>query len=118
MFKLAELFVNIRARDDQLQSQLGGLKGQLSAMGVAIGTAAGNLAATAIAQASSSIAGFFAGGVKGAIDLKESMSKVNVIFGDSASIIARQADEMAAKFGTVRGEFLNAASDSLSNPIG
>jgi hypothetical protein len=111
MFKLAELFVDITARDQQVKSTVDGLQGKLSTMGLAIGTAAGNLVASTIAAATSSLAGFFSSGIKGAIDLQETLSKVGTIFGDSASIITKQADEMASKFGVVKGEFLNAASD-------
>lgn len=42
-FNLATLFVDIKARDDDLKTQVGGVQRQLGAMGVAIGTAAGNL---------------------------------------------------------------------------
>jgi hypothetical protein len=111
VFKLAGLYVDIKAKDDALNSQLDGVRSRLGVMGVAIGTAAGALAASAIAGASSALAGFFARGIKGAIDLNETLSKVNVIFGEGAAVITRRADEMAAKFGTAKGEFLNAASD-------
>jgi hypothetical protein len=111
MFKLAQLFVDITARDQQVNSTVDGLKGKLTTMGVAIGTAAGNLVASTIAAATASLTGFFSSGIKGAIDLQETLSKVNTIFGDSGKIISAEADRMAAKFGVVKGEFLNAASD-------
>jgi hypothetical protein len=111
MFRLTELFVDITARDQQVKSTVDGLQGKLGAMGIAIGTAAGNLVSQVISSATASLAGFFSSGIKGAIDLQETMSKINTIFGDSSAIISKQADEMASKFGVVKGEFLNAASD-------
>jgi hypothetical protein len=111
VFRLANLFVEIQARDDVMRKQVSGLKSELSAMGVAIGTAAGGLAASAIGAAASALGGFISSGIKGAVDLKETMSKVGTIFGESAGVISAEADRMAAKFGVVKGEFLNAASD-------
>lgn len=111
MFKLASLFVEIKAQDDALKTQVEGVRSRLGVMGTAIGVAAGNLAASAIAGAAQALSGFFASGIKGAVDLKETLSKVETIFGAGATIITTQADEMAAKFGVARGEFLNAASD-------
>ena len=109
-FKLAELFVDIKARDDELQKQIGGVKGQLSAFGVAIGTAAGTLAATAISAATSAITGFIARGITGASNLAETLSKVGTVFGDSTSIITAQADQMAAAFGLPKQAILDASA--------
>ena len=50
MFKLASLFVDIKANQDQLNTQLEGVKGKLTSMSVAIGTAAGSLALSAIRE--------------------------------------------------------------------
>lgn len=110
MFKLAELFVDIKARDQQFKGQLQETKGSLTTWGVAVGTAVGALTAQAIAGAASAIAGFFAAGVKGAVDLQETMSKVDAIFGGAAGIITAEADAMASRFGVVKQEYLDAAS--------
>ncbi|MDG3003253.1 hypothetical protein [Paludisphaera mucosa] len=110
MFKLASLFVDIKAKDDALKGTLAETKTSLSAWGVAAGSAVGTLAGQAIAAAGSSIAGFFASGIKGAVDLKETMSKVDAIFGSSAGKITAQADEMAAKYGVVKQSFMDAAA--------
>lgn len=110
MFKLAGLFVDITARDDEMKRQIGGLKGQLSTMGVAIGTAAGNLAASAISGAASALAGFISRGISGAVNLAETVSKVNTVFGDSAGIITGQAESMAKAFGLPKQAILDAAA--------
>lgn len=109
MFKLASLFVDISARD-QTKETLVQVQQDLNGWGAATATAVGTLAAGAIASATSSIASFFATGIQGAVDLQETLSKVNAIFGDSAGIITSQADAMAQKFGVVKSEYLNAAS--------
>jgi hypothetical protein len=110
MFKLASMFVDISARDAGLQSQLTGLRGQMTTAGLSVATMFGNLAAAGIMKAGGAAASFFSGGVSGAMELEDSMSAIGVIFGSSAGIITAKSDEMAAKFGVVKGEFLNAAS--------
>lgn len=110
MFKLAGLFVDITARDDEMKKQIGGLKNQLSTMGVAIGTAAGNLAASAISGAASALASFVSRGVSGAVNLAETVSKVGTVFGESASAITAQADSMAAAYGLPKRAILDAAA--------
>lgn len=110
MFKLASLFVDVTAKDDQFQGRLGAVKGQLGAMGTAAAVAVGNLSSAAILGATRAVAGFFEAGVKGAVDLAETSSKVQAIFGESSSIIQSEAEAMASKFGVVKSEFLDAAS--------
>lgn len=110
MFKLASLFVDIKANEAPLNSQLEGVKGKLSSMAVAIGTAAGNLATSAIESAVSAISGFFAKGIAGAMDLGESQSKLNVVFGESGVAITKTADDMAKAFGTSKQSILDGAS--------
>jgi hypothetical protein len=110
MFKLASLFVDIRANDQALQSQLGGVHKQLAALGVGIGSAAGNLAASVITSAASAITGFFSRGIAGASNLGESMSKVQAVFGESAGVLTGIADELAAKFGLPKQAILDAGA--------
>lgn len=43
-------------------------------------------------------------------DLNETLSKVGVTFGASADVVTHKADEMAARFGIVKGQFLDAAA--------
>lgn len=110
MFKLAELFVEIKANDAALQTQVNKIQPQLSALGTAIGTAAGGLAIQAINAATSAITGFFAKGISGASDLAETTSKLDTVFGDSAGKIKAQADEMAKSFGLPKQAVLDAAA--------
>lgn len=110
MFKLASLFVEIKAQDDALHSQIEGVRSRLGVMGTAIGVAAGNLAASAISGAASALAGFVSRGVAGATNLAETTSKVNAVFGDSASVLTKQADSLAAAFGLPKQAVLDAAS--------
>ena len=110
MFKLAHLFVDIEARDAKFQGQLRGVQGQLGAFGAATAVAIGNVTSVAILAATRAVAGFFTEGVKGAVDLAETTSKVQAIFGDASGTIQGEAEAMAQKFGTVKTEFLNAAS--------
>lgn len=109
MFRLASLFVDITARDDQFQKQIGGVRKQLDTVGVAIGSAVGNLVASAIASASSALASFIGKGVSGAVELQDQLSALNDVFGGSASVITAEADLMAKKFGVVKTEFVDAA---------
>ena len=110
MFKLASLFVDIKADQAPLNSQLEGIKGKLDSMAVAIGTAAGSLAVHAIESAASAITGFFSKGIAGAMDLGESQSKLNAVFGQSGDVITKTADDMAKSFGKSKQSVLDGAS--------
>jgi hypothetical protein len=110
VFKLAELFVDISARDSTLQSQVKGVQGQLGVMGTAVGTMFGGLAAQGVSRAASAVGGFFSDGIKGAIEMEDSLSAVGVIFGGSANIIIDKATAMAEAGRVVKGEFINAAN--------
>ena len=109
-FKLAELFVDLKARDEGLRAQVSGVKDQLSAFGVAIGTAVGALAASAIARASAALSGFITRGIAGASDLGETISKVEAIFGEFGKDQVAGADEMARAYGLPKQAILDAAA--------
>lgn len=51
-----------------------------------------------------------AGSVKAASDLNETVSKVGFTFNHSADIVLKGADDMAARFGTPKKQFLDAAA--------
>jgi len=53
---------------------------------------------------------FFAGGIKGAIDLNETLSKTNEVFQGSTASVVAQADAMAKAYGLPKGQILDAAS--------
>lgn len=80
----------------QVQSMGRGLLGLPAALGALGGTA---------------LAGGLYEAVKLGSDLNESLSKTGVIFGDSAGLVTASADEMGAKFGTVKTTFLEAAAN-------
>lgn len=53
---------------------------------------------------------FFKQGLVGASDLNETINKTGVIFDAQASVVTKAADDMASRFGMVKGEFMDAAS--------
>ncbi len=79
-------------------------------MGVAIGSAVGNLVTNAITSATSALYGFFSKGIAGASNLAESISKVDAVFGDSASILKAQAEQLAKDFGLSKQAILDAGA--------
>jgi len=109
-FKLASLFVELTAKDASVKQELAGVRGELSRLDVAVAATVGNLASGLIQSAASAIYGFFQTGISGAVDLAETTSKVEAIFGDTAGVILDQADAMADRFGTVKQVYLDAAS--------
>jgi hypothetical protein len=50
------------------------------------------------------------GTVMAASDLNETLSKVSTVFGEATEAVVKGAEEMAAKFGTPKAEFLDAAA--------
>lgn len=48
-------------------------------------------------------------GIKKAVELQDTMSRNQAVFGGSASLIEAQADKMADSIGTVKSEFMSAA---------
>jgi hypothetical protein len=53
---------------------------------------------------------FFKSGVKGAVDLNETVSAAKVTFGDFAGGVLAYADKMAARFGLVKNETIGVAN--------
>lgn len=104
-FKLAELFVDIVGNQKPLSNTLANVHAKL-------GQAGNALASTLTTGAMVGGAGIVAGlgyGIKKAVELQDTMSRNSVVFGDSASLIESQAQELADKFGVVKGEFMDAA---------
>ena len=73
-------------------------------------SAFGKKAALAFAAAGAAIGAFAISSVKVASDLSETLSKVNVIFGDSAKEIEKFADSAAGSLGQTRQQALDAAA--------
>jgi hypothetical protein len=107
VFKLAELFVEIGGNDKPLNNVLAGVHQRLGMAGNAL--AKGLTAGAAVAGAG--LAAGLGYGIKKAVELQDTMSRNSVVFGDSAKLIEAQADQMADKFGVMKGEFLDAAGN-------
>ena len=71
-------------------------------------------------KAASAFAFFFKSGTKGASDLNETTSKTRVILGTASGSVESFADEMAGKFGLVKGTTLDTAASmaGLGKSIG
>lgn len=100
MFKLAELFVQIGADDRQLKKGLSDVHAMLGGAATKLAALAGGIGAGA----------FFYKAVQGASNLQETLSKVGVVFGQSASEVEKMASQMAKDFGMPKNEMLDAAS--------
>lgn len=136
MFNLASLFVTVGARtgpfdnamsrmhrslgsrssalgkaaSDSASGALGRMGSALSAKSVAIGTMVGNLAATGITRLASAAINGVSNSVNSAMDLGETVSKVNTVFGQAAGSVTGQADQMAEAFGLAKQPMLDAAA--------
>lgn len=103
----AELEVNVRATGvDETSRAVDGLGGKLGGVG-GLAAKAGAIAVTS----GVAMAGAF--GVKAlmaASDLNEQVSKVGVVFGDSAKVVTGFAQRMANDFGLPKTQILEAAS--------
>lgn len=109
MFKLASLFVDIKADQSGFDKSLGGVHKQLSTASVAVGTFVGNVATMFSRIALSAAGGLFEGTIKSASNLNESISKTKAIYGDAAGSIIANADQMAKTFGLSKQEMLDAS---------
>lgn len=107
--KLASLFVEVGVEDrtrlglNQIRPRLSQYAGTLRnalAIPVTLGGAIAGAAATK----------FVIDATRAAGDLNETLSKVGVVFGESAGKVTGFADEMASKFGLVKREMMDAAS--------
>lgn len=64
-----------------------------------------------VAGAAGGIGAFFVQGIKGATSLNANLSKTGVIFGEQGRYIVQAADEMAERFGVVKQEYIEAATN-------
>jgi hypothetical protein len=97
-----------------ITSALMGAGSSMASMGGAAGIAGIAAAAGPIGVAAAALLGFAAAIGKCtmmAADLRETTDKLGSIFGSNADIIVKKAEEMAAKFGTTKGEFMDAAGN-------
>lgn len=77
-------------------------------LGVQIGLALGIVGL--VYKGTQALVGFFAGGIKGAMNLGETLSKTKEVFGDATDAVVGQANEMARAFGLPKAAMLDAAS--------
>lgn len=110
MFKLASMFVDIKADATPFNKAIDSIHGRLSTASVAVGTFTGNIAATIARSAVSMGSGLFDNTISAASTLNETVSKVGTVFEDSAGTVTAQADMMAQKFGLSKQAQLDAAA--------
>ena len=60
-------------------------------------------------KAAQALKTFFAGGIKGASDLNETVSKTQFVFGDAATTIFTYADDVAKKYGILKQTVIDGA---------
>lgn len=97
--KVGELYGELDLKTDQWDRGMGKVRGS-------VGKLAGFVAAAGIGAA---LTGGIWKAVNAASDLQESMSKVNVVFGDSASIVTKFAEDAAVSMGMAKQQALEAS---------
>jgi phage-related protein len=112
MARTGNVYITITGKDNvsktlkQVNKGLGGLQTKTVALGTAIGNVLGNLATKAI----SSLVDQVGSSIDKARDLNETISKTNVIFGDSSSAIEAFAATAATTFGQSKTQAMDAAA--------
>lgn len=106
-FKLAEAVVDIRANIKDLETKLGVAKGKIQAFVASVKA----MAVPLEGLIGYGVADSLWKSAKAAGDLNETLSKTQVIFGDSTAAVSKFADEMYEAYGSSRTEILDAASD-------
>lgn len=115
--KLADAVAYIKTDDKELRSgiadaetQVSGMGGRfgsiLTGIGVSVGMGIANIAAQAVGQ----VVQFMGDSVAAASDLGETLSKTNVLFGESADAVVAFAESAAVQFGQSRQQALDAAA--------
>ena len=61
-------------------------------------------------KATTALVGFFKSGIEGANNLNETMNKVKETFGSSSGVVTGLADQLASRYGLVKGPILDAAA--------
>lgn len=110
MGKLAEAYVDITARMGGLDSGLARARGAVTGFVGFASSMFAKVGAVAGIAGAGGIAGALFAAAKKAADLAETQSKVNFVFGESSRVVNRMADDMAASFGAIKRETLDAAA--------
>ncbi len=100
----AKMTTQFKAMTPAVNRVTASVKGMGLQIGMALGIVGG------IYKATQALTGFFSTGIKGAIDLGETMNKVQETFGASGGVVTGLADNLAKKFGLVKGPILDAAA--------
>jgi hypothetical protein len=103
--KAGRAYVEVGTDQSSLEKGLLAAEQKLKSFGAAIMGIGGMF--TAIGGA---ITAPFIAGLKGAMDLEDAMQATGVIFGDSADIVIKKSEEMAAASRVVKSDFLIAAN--------
>lgn len=98
-------FVEVFADNTALVRGLKAAEAKVKGFGTAIAGIGG-----VVAGIGAAITAPFIAGLKGAMDLEDAMQATGVIFGDSADVIIKKSEEMAASARVVQGDFLIAAN--------
>lgn len=118
--RLGDVFVAIRGDDSRLRSDFHNAERQVTGFASGLGNRVndvvrgafervGQFATNAVIAGARAAFDFAQDSVKAASDLNESISKVNVVFGDSANEIRAWADTAATAFGQSEQQALEAA---------
>jgi hypothetical protein len=108
-----DLQVNARPFDAGLnlaRRQLGGFNSSLVRVSSLASSALSGIAFGAVAAGTAAVGAGLFKAISSASNLGETVSKVNEVFGAQAGVVTSAADDMAAKYGTVKQSFLDAAS--------
>ena len=81
---------------------------EVKGLGLQIGMALGVVGL--VYKGTQALVGFFSAGIKGAIDLNETMNVTNVTFEKNASIVTETAADLSSKYGLAKGTLLDAAN--------
>jgi hypothetical protein len=76
-----------------------------------VGQTASMLTGIGVGMSSRGMAEFFSESIQGAAALQESMAKIQVVFGTSSGIVSSMVEDLAAKFGLIKGPSLDAAAN-------
>jgi hypothetical protein len=99
-----------RAGLGQAHQQLLGFSNSISRVSSLASAALASIAVGGLAAGTAAIGAGLFKSVQGASNLTETLGKVGETFGGSAGVVTAAADDMAARYGTVKASFLDAAS--------
>ncbi len=108
MGKLAEIFVEIASDKVKLDTGLNAAKAQITDFSAKANSLLGALGVGLSVAAAGK---FLLDATKAGSDLGETMNKVKEVFKESSGVVNAMADDMARKFGAVKGVTLDAASN-------